>query len=409
MRIAVTNWSNRLTGGAEQYIASLSELLLTAGHEFALWHEGDAPRSRPLIPVCSQICTWNVGELGSDCALAKLRQWRPDVIYGQGMQDTALEQATLSIAPSVFFAHNHHGTCISGSKAHLFPIARPCRRKFGRACLLHYLPRRCGGLNPITMIGQYSLNVRRLDTVRRYSMLITHAKSIAAEYRLQGITCDTVRYFGADLADSDRGTEDWSPAASWRLLMMGRMMSTKGGSLLLDTVPRVVHRLKKPLLLTIAGDGPCRERWQNKALRLQARNPGVQVAFPGWVSGASKYKLLAESDLLLIPSVWPEPYGVGGDEAGAMGVPSVAFRVGGIPDWLVDGVNGTLAPGDPPSSAGLADAIVRALTDETRYRSLREGAMRSQRERTKELHYQDLLAVFERLLGIRGLVCEVAS
>ena len=56
-------------------------------------------------------------------------------------------------------------------------------------------------------------------------------------------------------------------------------------------------------------------------------------------------------DLLVVPSVWPEPFGLVGPEAAHHGVPSAAFAVGGIPEWLVDGVSGHLAAGDRPTGA----------------------------------------------------------
>ena len=156
---------------------------------------------------------------------------------------------------------------------------------------------------------------------------------------------------------------------------------------------------KKPVSLTIAGEGPCRLEWQSKARRLESRVPGLEVVFPGWINGETKSAILADTDLLVVPSVWPEPYGIVGDEAGALGVPATAFRLGGIPEWLADGVNGTLAPGSPPTSDGLADAVARALGDDSTYRSLRAGAMRSMRQRTMAFHCSDLLSVFGRVIA----------
>ena len=67
------------------------------------------------------------------------------------------------------------------------------------------------------------------------------------------------------------------------------------------------------------------------------------------------------ADLLVVPSLWPEPFGLVGLEAARHRLPVAAFAVGGIPDWLRPGVNGYLAPGDPPTPGGLADAIIACL------------------------------------------------
>lgn len=57
--------------------------------------------------------------------------------------------------------------------------------------------------------------------------------------------------------------------------------------------------------------------------------------------------LYQTSDIIVMPSRWPEPLGLINLEAGACRKPVVATRVGGIPEVVHDGVNGYLvAPGD---------------------------------------------------------------
>ena len=64
--------------------------------------------------------------------------------------------------------------------------------------------------------------------------------------------------------------------------------------------------------------------------------------FPGWVTRDEWTRILQRVDLLVVPSVWPEPLGLIGLEAASMGVPALAFNVGGIGDWLTDGETGRL-------------------------------------------------------------------
>jgi len=61
------------------------------------------------------------------------------------------------------------------------------------------------------------------------------------------------------------------------------------------------------------------------------------------------------------------------------GLPVVGFAVGGIPDWLEDGVTGILAePGDPRS---LADAMARLVDDPALASALGEaGELKAERE-----------------------------
>jgi glycosyltransferase involved in cell wall biosynthesis len=61
------------------------------------------------------------------------------------------------------------------------------------------------------------------------------------------------------------------------------------------------------------------------------------------------------AQIVVVPSHWPEPFGLVGIEAMARGRPVVATATGGIPEWLADGETGILVePGD-------AGALTRAL------------------------------------------------
>jgi glycosyltransferase involved in cell wall biosynthesis len=71
----------------------------------------------------------------------------------------------------------------------------------------------------------------------------------------------------------------------------------------------------------------------------------------------------------------------------------VAFDLGAIPEWLAAGESGELAPGDPPTPDGFAEAIVRALEDPARYSRLCRGAWERAQRFTIEDHIQTLLHV----------------
>jgi len=116
----------------------------------------------------------------------------------------------------------------------------------------------------------------------------------------------------------------------------------------------------------------------------------VDTEFTGWVAAERKTELLRSTDLLAVPSLWPEPFGLVGLEAACQGVPAVGYAVGGIPDWLIGGQGGELAPGDPPQFQGLADAIMRAFADPDHYAELCTGAWRLSRRFTLDAHLRKL-------------------
>jgi glycosyltransferase involved in cell wall biosynthesis len=175
------------------------------------------------------------------------------------------------------------------------------------------------------------------------------------------------------------------------------MERLKGGHILLDALPEVQRSLGKNVRVVFAGDGAERRNWERRAERLRPHSD-IEIEFVGWVDRARIDRLLDHSDLMVIPSLWPEPFGLTGPEAGLRGVPAVAFDVGGIPTWLIDGVNGYLAPADPPTAGGLANAIVRCLEDEDTHARLRNGAARVAGQFNLENHLTNLMEVFNSVL-----------
>jgi glycosyltransferase involved in cell wall biosynthesis len=123
----------------------------------------------------------------------------------------------------------------------------------------------------------------------------------------------------------------------------------------------------------------------------------LTIEFTGWISQDAVGDLLSDVDLLVVPSVWPEPFGMVGVSAAAHGVPAAAFGVGGIAQWLEDGVTGHLAPANPPTAAGLARAILRCLGDTAHLTALREGARQMAARFTMERHVAALMGELKRV------------
>ena len=121
------------------------------------------------------------------------------------------------------------------------------------------------------------------------------------------------------------------------------------------------------------------------------------MEFAGWVTGPALATLYSRADLLVVPSLWPEPFGRIGLEAGRHGVPAAAFAVGGIPDRLSEGVNGHMAAGDPPTADGLAQAVIRYLHDPTHLDELRRGALARSRRGGRGGSWPMLCEVLERV------------
>ncbi len=397
MRILVATWSCRLAGGTETYLGRIMALLATAGHEIALGYEVDAPGDRTRLPLPGDAPSFRLatGD-GFEAAAA----WRPDVIYAHGLLDPSVEEALFQVAPAVFFAHSYYGTCISGEKTHKFPVVQPCTRRFGPACLALYYPRRCGGLNPKTMAQDYARQRRRQVLLTDYAAVVTASSHMQHELARHGAAGGRVVSIpftaGADRSFDGPAQTSRPADGPWLLLFAGRMDRLKGGAHLLEALAPVARRVSRPLRLVMAGDGPERAGWQRRAGELTRGNESISAEFTGWLDRPALSRLLDAADLLVMPSLWPEPFGLIGPEAQRRGVPVVAYATGGVPEWLTDGVNGVLAPATPPTVAGLADAIFRCLERLSTGDSLRQGAVASAQAAGDDAHATALLEVLAR-------------
>jgi glycosyltransferase involved in cell wall biosynthesis len=335
------------------------------------------------------------------------KRWNPDAIMVNGRIPAAWEEQLCRSYPSAYFIHNFFGTCISGLKRHMRPRVSVCSRVLGPACLGLYLPLGCGGNNPLTMLRLYEQEKGHQRRLRDYDMLITHSERMREEYLRHGFaeskvkcipfSCVPTAHWIAAGNAWDRPSAAWQKGEPIRILFAGRMESVKGGAELIEACARWADGGGNHVTLTMAGNGVQRPAWEDLARRKQSQRANLHVDFPGWLAGTAKDAALAGHHLFVMPSLWPEPFGKGGIEAGVHGCPSVGFAVGGIPQWLRDGVNGHLAcyEGDP--AQGLAEAISKVFHDEEHYRALRVGARERAAEFTSSAHCESLLPLLEEI------------
>jgi N-acetyl-alpha-D-glucosaminyl L-malate synthase BshA len=124
-----------------------------------------------------------------------------------------------------------------------------------------------------------------------------------------------------------------------------------------------------PARLMLIGDGPDRSAAEHLALRLGVAE---RVHFLGKQDNVNE--LLPLADLMLMPSEM-ESFGLAAQEAMACSVPTIATRVGGVPELITDHVNGLLFPvGDVHAMAAAAVAL---LQDGPRYAAMSLAARRT--------------------------------
>jgi glycosyltransferase involved in cell wall biosynthesis len=121
----------------------------------------------------------------------------------------------------------------------------------------------------------------------------------------------------------------------------------------------------------------------------------IQVDFLGWINRQAMQLEMRQADLLLMPSLWAEPFGLLGIEAGCVGLPTAGYAVGGIPDWLIPGETGESGFPGRMFVEELAAAIERALNNQNHWQKLRVGAWKKAQEFSKARHINQLNQLFE--------------
>jgi glycosyltransferase involved in cell wall biosynthesis len=164
--------------------------------------------------------------------------------------------------------------------------------------------------------------------------------------------------------------------------VIGRVHPDKGQKLMIRVMPRVLRDCSEAVLV-ITGDGPDREACIGlvKGLGL-----GAKVRFTGQRDDIPD--LLAAVDVVVVPSLWEEPFPFVALEAMAAGRPVVAFRTGGLSESIVEGETGYLVP--LADEDALAAAVSRLVCQPRLARRLGEGAARRAQEFSIGRHVQQL-------------------
>lgn len=141
------------------------------------------------------------------------------------------------------------------------------------------------------------------------------------------------------------------------LLFVGRLVSDKGASILVEATHRLVQTGLRPTV-TITGSGP-----EELPLRRQIETLGLNelFTFTGPLRGAALAMVMNAHRFIIIPSLWLEPFGIVALEGIACGCVAVGSVGGGLKD-AIGGCGLTFKNGD---SRDLSERLNDVLTGKT--------------------------------------------
>jgi glycosyltransferase involved in cell wall biosynthesis len=156
-----------------------------------------------------------------------------------------------------------------------------------------------------------------------------------------------------------------------RLLCLGRLAREKGFDVALEAFGALAPS-PPAVRLVFASNGSARAGLEDQATRLGVLH---RVDFLRGVPFEEIPGLLNASTLVLMPSRYPEGFGLVALEAALMARPVIAARAGALEEVVVDGETGVLV--EREDWRAVADAITRLLARPDEARRLGEQARRS--------------------------------
>jgi len=222
-----------------------------------------------------------------------------------------------------------------------------------------------------------------------YTSLIAVSQAVKQEYAEAG--CDAERieviYNGIDARflntphNEDENSLDTSEpkAKDIQLIYVGRLCVEKGVMMILQALDILVKEQNKyHFHLNIFGDGDEVYIRELEAF-LQQKRLVQCVTFHGKVPQDELIKHYDRSDIMLVPSIWKEPFGLVVAEAMARGLPIIASNLGGPAEIVTHDVDGLLI--EPGNVQALIAAIFQLSADPAKCKQLGQAARSTVRER----------------------------
>ena len=300
-------------------------------------------------------------------------------------------------------AHSWQADLLHANSIRAGMIAEPVARALKRPLVLHV--RDCLPPSALTARLQASLALRAgaVIAISDHVAKAFDPDGIAARLRIIDNPFDLAKFDAARVdrfaARNTLGITDDDKV----LALVGQITPWKGQEEAIRALARVREEHPTAILLLV-GEAKFiarATRYDNRAYLRRLHELTAQLGLGEAVRFLGEREdvpeILRACDVALLPS-WEEPFGRAAVEAMAMGAPVVATAIGGPPEIITDGVDGTLVqPRDP---ARLAFAVDGLLRDPQRRQALGAAGRKSVKERFGEdRHASSVTALYREVLS----------
>jgi glycosyltransferase involved in cell wall biosynthesis len=389
MKVLMVNVYGHMTGGADSHCFTLAKALEERGHEVAFLTTQDpqnvvkrgrfvpltvAHETRDILPMRQRAAValkavWNPRAAKATRAL--IREFQPDLLHLHKLY------IQLSVSPVVV-----------ASTANI-PIVQTLHDyEFISASAFdhsgHWLDRDEAAL-PHRLLNTAVFPIRRHVHRRRVSEWISVSKYVAERHASHGIESTVLPTFvtGID-AEPCPAFHDRSGA-----VFIGRLSAQKGVKDVLS-----LAEAEPGLPILVAGAGPLAADVAACASRLP------NLDFAGHVDREEAVRLLRSARLALMPSRWQEPGPAAAVEAMVVGTPVVAYRTGGLAEYVAEAGAGSVVS---PDVTAMRQACGELVSSRQRWQACSSAGRRAGRA-THSLH-----PYVDRIVEVYRRACAASS
>lgn len=383
MHVIWINEPASFIGGCEGYIFNTVAHLKRAGVYSTLLYN-------PLLPTDVKfIDRFDAAFPIVDLPL-QLAAIRHDLVFLHQLDDDRQVSLLASAdAPVIKFFHDHRLFCLRGDKLPYFSNER-CHIPAG--C-------RCYPLGAILVRkkNRFGIGIRTLAHLRRSQEVhrqldgfVVASHYMAFEATSNGFRKEKIHAIAPFPFAVDAAIEKVS-RNRYELLFVGQLIRSKG----LDVLLKALALLPPVYRLIVAGTGRQEASYRKLAASLQLQE---RVDFLGVLPQRELVTYYRRAGCVVVPSRWPEPFGLVGLEAMQWGAPVVACNVGGIPEWLEEGKNGLLVSANAPKA--IAQAVLKICENPPLAQSMGHEGQKAVKEKfSAAIHCQKLMLFFQECIA----------
>ena len=390
MNIMIVNslYAPNATGGAERSVKILAETLVNYGHQVTVVCLGKEPSNDVVNGVHVYYLKlsnahWPFGEkhnlvkraiwhtldihneiMGRAVGEIILRE-KPDVIHTNnvtGFSVAVWSEATKLNVPIVHTIRDYYLLCVKSS---MYSTNNNCKHQ----CLLCRI-----------------VTQRMRAATRHVKHVVGISRHMIQQHQSFNVFTETPYSVIYNSNMSVQGAGQEIKEGPLRLGYIGRLESAKGLDLLIDTY------ISSPVIsgvdLLIAGDGD-----HAYIKKINSKIFGTRARIVGEVDSC---EFLSKIDVLVVPSLWNEPFGRVIIEAYSHGVPVIASKRGGIMENVIEGRTGYIFDPDDPST--LRSLLEKFVEQPKLVRRMAQDCLDKSRDFLPEHAAEEYIEIYARMM-----------